>query len=78
MDYADDVLFHDRPKEIQRVLDCLFRGEKVGLLINYSKTEIININNENAGACVINGKIVQHVERFTYLGTSISKDVFNI
>ena len=50
LEYADDIiLVCNGPEEIQRVLDCLVsEGRKVGLVINSRKTEIININVENA------------------------------
>ena len=76
LDYADDiVLISESPEGIQRVLDCLVReGDKVGLVINCAKTEMINMNNENARDCVINNRVVRQVERFKYLGTYLSKD----
>ena len=76
LDYADDiVLICETPEGTQRVLDCLVReGEKVGLVINCGKTEIINMNIENARDCVIDNRVVRQVESFKYLGTYLSKD----
>lgn len=59
---------------IQRALDCLVR--KRAIYNNCSKTEIININNENVWDCVINARIVQQMERFKYLRTPLLKDGF--
>ena len=76
LDYADDiVLICESPEGTQRVLDCLVReGEKVGLVINCEKTEIINMNIDNVRDCVINNRVVKQVEKFKYLGTYLSKD----
>ena len=75
LDYADDiVLMCYGPGEMQRVLDCLVReGKKMGLVINCRKTEIINMNMDNAQDCLIEGTIVKQVERFKYLGTYLVK-----
>ena len=76
LDYADDiVIISEGTAEMQRVLDCMVReGKKVGLVINCAKTEIINMNIENADECFIEGRTVQVVEKFKYLGTILSRD----
>ena len=76
LEYADDIIFIcNGPEEMQRVLDCLVsEGRKVGLVINTRKTEIINMNIENAQDCSVEGSIIKQVDRFKYLGTYLSKD----
>ena len=76
LDYADDiVLISEGTDEMQRILDCLVEeGKKVGLIINCSKTEIINMNIVNAGDCLIEGSVVKQVEKFKYLGTILSSN----
>ena len=76
LDYADDiVLVCNSPEEVQRVLNCLVReGQKVGLVINSGKTEIINMNVENPHDCIVGETIIKQVEKFKYLGTYLSKD----
>ena len=49
-------------------------GKKIGLVINCSKTEIINMNIVNAGDCLIEGSVVKQVEKFKYLGTILSSN----
>ncbi|KAK4325729.1 hypothetical protein Pmani_003672 [Petrolisthes manimaculis] len=68
LDYADDiVLINEGVDETQRVLDCLVReGKKVGLEINCPKTKIMNMNIVNAGDCLVEGKVVEQVERSWY------------
>ena len=76
LDYADDIVFVcSSPEEVQRVLNCLvLEGQKVGLIINSGKTEIINMNMENPQDCVVGGTVIKQVEKFKYLGTYLSKD----
>ena len=76
LDYADDiVLICNEPEELQRVLDCLVsEGRKVGLVINSRKTEIMNMNLENAPDCVVEGNTIRQVDKFKYLGTYLAKD----
>ena len=76
LDYADDiVLVCNGPEEIQRVLDCLVNeGRKVGLVINNRKTEIINMNVENAQDCLVEGIAIKQVDKFKYLGTYLARD----
>ena len=65
LEYADDIIFIcNGPEEIQRVLDCLVsEGRKVGLVINSRKTEIININIENAQNCSIEESVINQSEK---------------
>ena len=57
------------------MLYCLVNeGRKVGLVINSRKTEIINMNIENAQDCSIEGSVIKQVDRFKYLGTYLSRD----
>ena len=76
LDYADDiVLVCNEPEELQRVLDGLVsEGQKVWLVINSRKTEIMNMNLENAPDCVVEGNIIRQVDKFKYLGTYLAKD----
>ena len=76
LDYADDIVFIcNRTEEMQRVLDCLVNeGKKVGLVINSRKTEIMNINIENAHDCFVEGTTINQVDKFKYLGTIVAKD----
>ena len=50
------MLISEGTYEMQRVLDCIVREEgRVGLIIYCAKTEVINMNIANPGACVIGG-----------------------
>ena len=77
LDYDDDdiVLVCNGPEEVQGMLDCLVNeGRKAGLVINNGKTEIMNMNIENAQDCITEAMIIKQVNMFTYLGTYLVKD----
>ena len=44
------------------------------MVINSRKTEIINMNIENAQNCSIEGSVIKQVDRFKYLCTYLARD----
>jgi hypothetical protein len=49
-------------------------SQKVGLEINYSKTELIQINIILKNAIMLENRDIKRVPNFTYLGSNVSED----
>ena len=49
-------------------------AEKTGLKINVGKTEALRINNHQQDPIRLNEEEVKEVDKFTYLGSIVSKD----
>ena len=79
-DFADDIaLFSDSIEEAQSLLTLVVNAAKsVGLNINEDKTEYITINIPNNTELQANGKTLNRVDNFKYLGSWVentSKDL---
>ena len=48
-------------------------AKSTGLEINTNKTKSLRINTHNTAAITINGKSIEDVNNFTYLGSIVSK-----
>ena len=73
LDFADDLaLLAHNQKQMQDKTTCLETySEKVGLKINQKKTEILRINTDSCAPITVNGKPVNEVNSFVYLGSVV-------
>ena len=76
LDFADYLaLLASNHRNMQEKSDRLVKyAKQVGLYVNTDKTEAMNISNQPNQTLVMEGKEIQFVEKFTYLGSVISKD----
>lgn len=76
LEYADDIyLFAHTQSDMQYKLNRLAEeAQKVGLLINTSKTKEMRIGNGNMQPLMLDNKIIDRVDRFTYLGSVVDKN----
>ena len=76
LDFTDDLaLLSTTHKQLQENTDKLVKyGQQTGLTINTTKTQVMNINPKQKEDITLNGKPLESVEEFTYLGSLISSD----
>lgn len=76
LDYADDICLMSHTLDgIQQKLNRLQEyGIQVGLKINTTKTKSLRIATPNTNPLFLNGSVIEDVNKFTYLGSVISKD----
>ena len=76
LDFADDIgLLSHRQQHAQEKLDRVANeADKTGLKINVGKTEALRINNHQQDPITLNGEEIKEVDKFTYLGSIVSKD----
>jgi hypothetical protein len=76
LEFADDIcLLAHKYKDIQAKLTQLHEElQKVGLSINISKTKEIRANVRNNTEIKLQDKVVERVDRFTYLGSVVTKN----
>ena len=76
LDYADDLdLLSNSHQDIQAKSDLLVTtASKIGLKVNTKKTKLLRINSGNNTPVIINGKQIEEVEEFSYLGSMITSD----
>ena len=74
LDYADDIaLLSSNREQIQQKTILLNNYSKTtGLNINSSKTKLMRLNANNTRPVEINGKIIEDVNTFVYLGATIN------
>ena len=76
LDYADDLALlsrtHKRIQEKTQRLNTF--AKQVGLNINSKKTEIMTLNTTNTRPVQSDNKELPYTDRFTYLGSIISRD----
>ena len=74
LDYADDIcLLSQRFTDMQFKLNVLKEeAEAAGLKINVGKTKIMKMNTQHREHLYIEGKALEEVESFTYLGSVVS------
>lgn len=77
--YADDtVIIADSREGLQRLVDSISaEGEQLGLRINTDKTKVMVISRTPAlqADISVNGKSIQHVNKFKYLGSWIEESL---
>lgn len=77
--YADDtVIIADSQEALQRLIDKINNeGERLGLKINSDKTKVMIISRTPAvnSNILVNGKNIQRVPKFKYLGSWITEDL---
>ncbi|XP_072906368.1 uncharacterized protein [Hemitrygon akajei] len=73
--FADDpALLSHRLQDMQKKVDSLGEtSQRVGLKISQEKTKVLRINNKQEEPLRIEGQILEDVDKFTYLGSKISK-----
>ena len=76
LDFADDIsLLSHRQQDAQEKLDRVaHEAARTGLKINVGKTETLRINNHQQDQIRLNDEEIKEVEKFTYLGSIVSKD----
>ena len=74
LQYADDAAFHSHTADgLQRSLDVMSDTYlRAGLIINTTKTEILNTPSPYAPTFSISGNQLKNSENFTYLGSNLS------
>ena len=75
LDFADDLVLTASTKQnIQLKTDRLCRvAQRVGLKVNSQKTKVMRINSRNDDRIYINGEDVEDVDKFVYLGATLTK-----
>ena len=73
VDYADDIaLLANTPAQAETLLHCLERAAAgIGLHINADKTEYMCFN-QRSNISTLKGGPLKLLEKFTYLGSSVS------
>ena len=76
LDFADDIaLLSSTRQHIQTKTDKLaHEAERVGLTVNVDKCNLLRINSRNNDMVEVNGKGIEDVDRFVYLGATVSKE----
>ena len=76
LDYADDLgLLSSRHQDIQEKTENLATAAiKVGLKINEQKTQVLRKNARTDESIHVNGKTLEDVQEFNYLGSKITTD----
>jgi hypothetical protein len=76
LDYIDEVclLSHKYDHMQSKLTDLHNIFHKVGLEINYSKTEEIQINTKLNKAITLENRDIKRVSNFTYLGSNVSEN----
>ena len=76
LDFTNDIVLLSSTK--QQIQDKATRRDedtrRVGLKINKGKTKAIRINTRNQEKIIINGKDVEDVDEFVYLGAKVCKE----
>ena len=74
--YADDTtLIAETKNDLIEIMERVkLASEKAGLYLNVGKTKVMMT--EDQGEMVVNGKNIEVVSNFIFLGSPITKDVF--
>ena len=75
LDFADDItLLSPTKQHIPTKTDKLaHEAERVGLKVNVDKCKLLRINSRNNDVVEVNGQEIEDVDRFVYLGATVSK-----
>ena len=76
LDFADDIcLLSHKQQHAQNKLERVAEeAGKTGLRINIGKTECMRLNNQQRDPIQLHQEVIKDVEKFTYLGSIVSKD----
>ena len=76
LDFADDIaLLSSTRQHIQTKTDKVaHEAERVGLKVNVDKCRLLRINSRKNDVVEVNGRGVESVDRFVYLGATVSKE----
>lgn len=76
LDYADDLgLLSSRHQDIQQKTETLSEiANTIGLRVNTKKTQVMRKNARNTDPITVNGRQLENVEEFTYLGSKMTTD----
>ena len=74
-DFADDLaLLSSKRTHIQKKVDRLNKHSKaIGIKTSIKKTKLMRYNAKDQNSILINGKDVEDVDSFTYLGSIVNK-----
>ena len=74
-DFADDLaLLSSKKTHIQKKVDRLNKHSKaIGIKTSIKKTKLMRYNAKEQNSILINGKDVEDVDSFTYLGSIVNK-----
>ena len=74
-DFADDLaLLSSKKTHIQKKVDRLNKHSKaIGIKTSIKKTKLMRYNAKDQNSILINGKDVEDVDSFTYLGSIVNK-----
>lgn len=75
LEFADDIcLITEHRNHMQAKIDKLAQySDTIGLRINTEKTKLLKNNNHPNNKIMINGKEVEEVDKFTYLGSVMER-----
>ena len=75
LDFADDIaLISSSRQHIQTKTDSVNEtARRIGLKINSGKTQVMRINPTSNAPVTLNGKDLEEVDNFIYLGATVSK-----
>ena len=76
LDFADDIaLLSSTHSQMQSKTNSMSElAKRVGLKINEKKTKILRLNNRNMEPVKLEGKDIEDVDEFTYLGAIVNKE----
>jgi hypothetical protein len=75
LDYAHDVcILSHRWSDTQEMMNDLSECKKIGLDINFDKTQEMRINNKSNNTIILENQIIRKEADFTYFGNNVSKD----
>jgi hypothetical protein len=76
LDYADDLALLGRDVESTNINTVRLSNEarKVGLEINRDKTKVMIMHGDDATPVELDGEIIEKVDSFTYLGSTVCRD----
>ncbi|GFR90442.1 hypothetical protein ElyMa_000818400 [Elysia marginata] len=74
-DFADDtaLLLHSQ-KDLHEKTSCVKTTRSVGLKISHSKSKVMKINTKSNSDVLIDGKSLENVTDFKYLGSYLTAD----
>ena len=76
LDFADDIALSSSTRQhIQTKTDKLAHEVgRVGLKLNVDKCKLLRINSRNNDMMEVNGREIEDVDIFVYLGATVSKE----
>jgi hypothetical protein len=68
------LLSHSQAHKQSKLNNLCYESKKVGLEINFSKTEELRVNTKSQRPIMLANKAIRRVHGFTYLGSNVSED----